>query len=121
MKLDAGRITRQKDQSIMVDPKANQACALIVARAIAPTRKFGATEHEKVLKELDELRDAHPEFAADIREWNVYLGNRSAATKDLAKAGLVSEGDPSARARAVTTALDEVAEAAAKAAKEFEK
>jgi hypothetical protein len=93
----------------MLGTAVSKACAKIVARAIVNTQKFNATEHDQCLKGFSALQKAHPEASEDIDEYRSWTGNRSACAKDLAKAGLVSEGDPSARAREVAAAVDEVA------------
>ena len=94
----------------MTGTKGSIACATIIARAIKSSRKFGASEHEACMKGFAELRKSHPEFGDDIDERIVQLGNRSAFSKDLAKAGLVSEGEPSAFVREVGEAIDRLAE-----------
>lgn len=99
----------------MIGDKASRACAKIVASAIKGTRKFGASEHAACMKGFAELRKAHPEYGDEIDSRIVSIGNRSAFAKDLAKAGLVSEGEASAWAREIEDVMDEVA-AEAKAA-----
>jgi len=93
----------------MTGTAASKAVSRIVAKAIAGSRKFGANEHENVMKKFAELRKAHPEFSDEIDERIITIGNRSAFSKDLAKAGLVTEGEPSAFVKEVGEMMDEVA------------
>lgn len=95
----------------MIGSNASKAISLIVAKAIRHSRKFGANEHEACMKGFAALRKEHPEYGDEIDERIVTLGNRSAFSKDLAKAGLVSEGEASAFAREIGEAIDAVAEA----------
>ena len=93
----------------MIGSEASKAVSKIVARAIRHSMKFNASEHEQVMKALSALRKAHPEYGDEIDERMVTMGNRSAFAKDLAKAGLVKEGDPSAFANEIRDQMDEVA------------
>lgn len=105
----------------MVGTKASQACARCVAQAIRATRKFNAAEHSAVMKSLAELRKQHPEYGDEIDERIVAIGNRSAFAKDLAKAGLVSEGEPSAWVKEIGEMVDALATAERKATEELTK
>ncbi len=97
----------------MTGTKASAACAAIIAKAIRNSRKFGASEHEQCMKGFAELRKAHPDYGDEIDQRIVQTGNRSAFAKDLAKAGLVSEGEPSAFVNEVGVAIDRLATAEA--------
>lgn len=105
----------------MTGTKASKACATIIARAIRSSRKFGASEHTSVMAAFAALRKSHPEYGDEIDERTVQIGNRSAFSKDLAKGGFVSEGEPSAFVKEVGECIDEVAEAEAKAMDEMTK
>jgi len=73
------------------------------------------------MKGFAELRKAHPEYSDEIDERIVAIGNRSAFAKDLAKAGLVSEGEPSAWVKEIGEAIDQLAEIEAQALAEATK
>ena len=103
----------------MTGTKASQACARIVAQAIKSTHKFNADEHKAVMKGFAELRKQHPEYGDEIDERIVQIGNRSAMAKDLAKAGLVSEGEASAWANEIGEQIDAISAAEQKAMDEM--
>jgi hypothetical protein len=84
------------------------ACARAVAIAIRNSKKFNAEEHKAVLNAFSALRKQHPEWDEEINERTVVVGNRSAFTKDMAKAGIVSEGEPSAWVREIAEMVDTV-------------
>lgn len=98
-----------KGKSVMTGTQASKAISRIVAGAIRQTRKFNAAEHTAVMAKLMELGKTHPDYMPEIADRMVVMGNRSAFAKDLAKAGLVSEGDASAFAREIGEAVDAIA------------
>lgn len=94
----------------MTGTKESRATARIVAAAIRNSRKFNASEHETVMKGLMDLMAKNPTYANEVSERIVQIGNRSAFSKDMAKAGIVSEGEPSAWVREIAEELDAIAE-----------
>lgn len=95
----------------MTGTQASKAVAMIVAKAIRGTKKFNASEHTAVMTALAALRKAHPEYGDEIDERIVAMANRSAFSKDLAKAGLVSEGEPSAWVKEIEACDETLAKA----------
>lgn len=93
----------------MTGTEASKACARVVAAAIRSTRKFNKGEHAACMKGFSELRKAHPAYSDEIDEHITAISNLSAFSKDLAKAGLVSEGEPSAWAVEIGEELDAIA------------
>lgn len=79
-----------------------------VALAILSTKKFNADEHAAVMKAMSSLRKQHPDWSDEIDERIVTMSNRSAFSKDLAKAGLVTEGDASAWVREIKEQADAI-------------
>lgn len=99
----------------MLASKADQIVVEGVARAIRASRKFGAKEHELALAHIvseakKAMSENNAQLALELMTAQARLGNVSAVSQDLAKAGLVKHGEPSAFAQAVAESLDALAE-----------
>jgi hypothetical protein len=86
--------------------------AAAIAQAIAQSRKFNKAEHGSALRYIV-ANSAPASLAANVER----IGNISAISQDLAKAGLVQHGEPSALARSVGAEIDKLAEQAKAQAK----
>jgi hypothetical protein len=101
----------------MLSDKAALIQANAVATAIESSRKFNKAEFDTAARLMTDAAMKDPTLVPELGEMLGPITNTSACAKDLARAGLVSEGDASAFARRVGDALDKRAEAKSKAEK----
>lgn len=90
---------------------ATSIVATAVATSIKASRKFRKAEHEiasaYIASEMQKaMKAGDMKLAMDLTTELGRISNISQLSQDLAKAGLVSHGDPSAFARQVGEALD---------------
>ena len=99
----------------MLSDKAMQVVVSAVAKAIHNSRKFNQAEQKQASNDIVAAIQKDTSLLAELQEMNEKISNVSQCSQDLAKAGVVSHGEPSAFARQVATAVKAIEAAQAKA------
>lgn len=93
----------------MLSDKAMNVAAKAVAKAVVSSRKFRKAEYEAASASITAACAQDPTLYPEMGEMLGKIGNVSATSQDLARAGIVDHGDASAFARKVAEMVDVVA------------